>query len=107
MKESFAPQIVVRIPVDPISPRSKMREVTVTPESWMWVLGFAFAGVEWAVRKAIDPEFDMDTKIRRYELRRRLYFRQEHLEALEVRVKKARAEIEQIARDLHILERER
>ena len=30
---------------------------TVTPEGWMWVLGFALAGVSWAVETASTPEF--------------------------------------------------
>jgi hypothetical protein len=30
---------------------------TVQPESWMWVLGFALAGVTWAVETASTPEF--------------------------------------------------
>ena len=88
MVKSFAPQVIID-------------GKTVTPEGWMWVFGFALAGVPWAIETALSPI--MDTKVRRYELRRRLYFRQEHLEALEVRVKKTRNEIEQIARDLKML----
>lgn len=30
---------------------------TVQPEEWMWVLGFALAGVPWAVETASTPEF--------------------------------------------------
>lgn len=29
----------------------------VTPAGWMWVLGFALAGCEWAVVEADKPEF--------------------------------------------------
>lgn len=30
---------------------------TVQPEGWMWVLGFAFGGCQWAVDTANTPEF--------------------------------------------------
>lgn len=30
---------------------------TVQPEGWMWTLGFAMAGVQWAVDAAAQPEF--------------------------------------------------
>jgi hypothetical protein len=30
---------------------------TVTPTGWMWVLGFALGGCEWAVTEASKPEF--------------------------------------------------
>lgn len=30
---------------------------TVTPAGWMWVLGFALGGCEWAVIEASKPEF--------------------------------------------------
>lgn len=103
MKKSFAPQVIIRVPDNPGNPRSMVTEYTVTPEGWMWILGFALCGCEWAIKKALDPEFDMDTKVRRYELRRRLYFRREHLEALEVRVKNVRLEVEETARNLNIL----
>ena len=75
---------------------------TYAPEGWMWILAFAFQGIPWAVKKVLDPEFDLETKIRRHELRRRLYFRREHLEHLEGRIKETRAEIEAIAKELRI-----
>lgn len=30
---------------------------TVQPAGWMWVLGFALAGVKWAMDEAETPEF--------------------------------------------------
>lgn len=30
---------------------------TVTPEGWMWVLGFALGGCDWAIEAASKPEF--------------------------------------------------
>lgn len=30
---------------------------TVQPAGWMWVLGFALAGVPWAIKEAETPEF--------------------------------------------------
>ena len=76
--------------------------VTVTPEGWMWVLGFALAGCEWAIKQALDPAFEIDKKFRTYEIRPGLYHRRKDLEALEARIKKTRAEIEQLAFNLNI-----
>jgi len=30
---------------------------TVTPKGYMWVLGFALAGCDWAIKEASKPEF--------------------------------------------------
>ena len=30
---------------------------TITPAGWMWVIGFALAGCDWAVTEASKPEF--------------------------------------------------
>jgi len=30
---------------------------TITPKGYVWVLGFALAGCEWAIKKASTPEF--------------------------------------------------
>ena len=30
---------------------------TVTPDGWMWIVGFALAGCDWAIKEANDPEF--------------------------------------------------
>lgn len=45
MSERFAPSVVVP------------GIGTVTPPGWMWVLGFALGGCEWAIREASAPEF--------------------------------------------------
>ena len=42
--EKFAPSILVD-------------GQTVTPDGWMWVVGFALAGCGWAIKEANDPEF--------------------------------------------------
>lgn len=42
--ERFAPTIVVD-------------GRTVQPAGWMWVLGFALAGVSWAIKEADTPKF--------------------------------------------------
>lgn len=43
---------------DTFSPTVKMPYGrTVTPRSWMWVLGFALAGCDWAIKKASTEEF--------------------------------------------------
>ena len=44
MVESFAPSVIVD-------------GKAYTPPGWMWVLSFALAGVEWAIREADTPEF--------------------------------------------------
>jgi len=42
--DSFAPSVVVD-------------GKTVTPKGYEWVLGFALAGCDWAIKKASEPEF--------------------------------------------------
>ncbi len=44
MTESFAPGVIID---------GKF----YTPPGWMWVLGFALDGVEWAIREADTSEF--------------------------------------------------
>jgi hypothetical protein len=44
MVERFAPTVV-------------MDGRTVTPEGWMWVLGFALGGCEWAIKEANTESF--------------------------------------------------
>ena len=44
MSKSFAPSIIVD-------------GVRVTPKGFEWVLGFALAGCDWAIKKADTPEF--------------------------------------------------
>jgi len=45
--------------------------VTLTPEGWMWILSFALAGIPWAVRAAMKPEFDLRSYITEYNRRKR------------------------------------
>lgn len=40
------------------APTVKMQDgQTVTPRGWMWVLGFALAGCDWAIKEADTEEF--------------------------------------------------
>ena len=40
------------------APTVKMRDGrTVTPRGWMWVMGFALAGCDWAIKEASTEEF--------------------------------------------------
>jgi hypothetical protein len=46
---------------------------TVTPEGWMWVLGFAIAGAPWAIDQCRSEEFDLRGKIKDYNRRKEAY----------------------------------
>jgi hypothetical protein len=64
---------------------------TLEPAGWMWVLGFALAGCDWAVKEAETPEF----KARAAEWmrdRKRLEAEQE-ITALERRIAEIRARL--------------
>jgi hypothetical protein len=39
------------------SPAVKIGPATVTPPGWMWLLGFAMGGCDWAIQQASTPEF--------------------------------------------------
>lgn len=54
---------------------------TITPKGYEWILGFAFAGCEWAIKKAREPEFleDIRADLRR-EKRSQLKFEIERYE---------------------------
>ncbi len=43
--------------IESFSPTVKVDGRTVTPFGWMWVLGFALGGCEWAIREADTEEF--------------------------------------------------
>lgn len=43
-KERFAPTVIVDGAV-------------VTPPGWVWILGFAMAGCDWAIKMADTPDF--------------------------------------------------
>ena len=75
---------------------------TVQPEGWMWVLSWAIAGVPWALNKALDPTYDMDGKLRNYNLRKKEYHTKASLARAEAEVAKYRARLLEIAEDLKI-----
>jgi len=64
MTEHFAPGVVID-------------GVTVYPEGWMWVLGFALAGCEWAIVEA--ERMNLRECARDYGRRRKLYFAELHV----------------------------
>jgi hypothetical protein len=61
MAESFAPTVYVK------------GYGTVAPEGWMWVLGFALGGAQWAIDECRKPEFDLRGRIRDYCKRKKIY----------------------------------
>ena len=40
-----------------ITPGVMLDGVRYEPPGWMWILGFALGGCDWAIRKADTPEF--------------------------------------------------
>ncbi len=76
--ETFSPQVIVD-------------GVTVTPEGWMWVLGFALRGVPWAVEAASKPEFT--ARVADYRRREKLYWAEREEAALAKRLDETRAQI--------------
>jgi len=58
--ERFAPTVVID-------------RKTVTPESWMWILAYAMAGVPWAIETAISEEYDLRGRMLDYERRKKKY----------------------------------
>lgn len=80
MTEHFAPQIMVD-------------GHSVTPEGWMWVLGFALRGIPWAVEQASDPAFDLRGKLADYYQRREVYFAEAQIAHCEQELAKARARL--------------
>jgi hypothetical protein len=66
----------------------------VTPEGWMWILGFALGGVQWALDECEKPEFDLRGKIRDYYRRKQVYEINTEIERLEKRLKKLRLELD-------------
>lgn len=71
MPESFAPSVVVD-------------GKSLTPPGWMWVLGFALRGVEWAIKRADTEEFKAIVQAwivenKRQDLREQIADCEEHL----------------------------
>lgn len=78
MSERFAPTVIIH-------------GQTVMPEGWMWLLGYALAGCDWAIKQCDGPEFDLRALIKDYNLRRAIYFSDREIEELERRLDEARA----------------
>jgi len=82
MAESFAPS--VNVP----------GVGTVTPPGWMWVLGFAIGGCEWAIKEAGTEEF---REIAREWYRQQdIIYQKRHVDRLEQQLERARAELEEL-----------
>lgn len=64
---------------------------TVTPEGWMWVLGFALAGCEWAIEAA--ERDGVQQRAMDYERRRRIYWQEREIAALETRLADEKAKL--------------
>ncbi len=47
--EKFAPRVLVRTAYG--------EHIEYTPAGWEWILAFALAGCDWAVKEASKPEF--------------------------------------------------
>ena len=73
MTETFAPQVVVN-------------GVTVTPEGWMWTLGFAMGGCQWAIDIVEDPAYDLRGKMIDYNKRRDIYFTEQRIARLHTEI---------------------
>lgn len=64
---------------------------TVTPEGWMWVLGFAMAGCEWAIEAA--ERDGLQQKAMDYRRRQRIYWQEGEIRELESRLAQARKQL--------------
>lgn len=64
---------------------------TVTPEGWMWVLGFAMAGCEWAIEAA--ERDGLQQKAMDYQRRQRIYWQEGEIRELEARLAQARKQL--------------
>ena len=72
MAESFAPTVTM--------PGGG----TVAPEGWMWVLGFALAGCEWAIEAA--ERDGLHQKAMDYRRRQRIYWQEQKVAEAEARL---------------------
>ena len=63
----------------------------VTPEGWMWVLGFALAGCEWAVEAA--ERDGLQQKAMDYRRRQRIYWQEQEVSAAEARLAREREKL--------------
>lgn len=78
-RSSFAPTVVVP------------GYGTVQPEGWMWVLGFAMAGCEWAIEAA--ERDGLQQKAMEYQRRQRIYWQEGEIRELEARLAQARKQL--------------
>jgi len=85
MTESFAPSVVVP------------GWGTYEPPGWMWVLGFALGGCEWAIKEAGTEEF---REIAREWYRQQdIDNRERYVAKLEKQLDRARAELEELKKE--------
>ena len=64
----------------------------VTPEGWMWVLGFALAGCDWAIEAA--ERDGLHQKAMDYRRRQRIYWQEREVAAAEERLADAGARLD-------------
>lgn len=79
-KESFAPTVMID-------------GRCYTPEGWMWVLSFALAGIPWAIKKCLDPEYNLRGIIDDYNKRKKHHFLNIEADRLERRLQNIRKEL--------------
>ena len=75
--------------VDRFSPSVMLDGRAVTPTGWMWVVGFALAGCEWAVEEASKPDFQ--EALSNWMRERKRVEAEEEIAALEKRIADIRA----------------
>lgn len=76
------------------SPGAVVDGVTVTPESWMWVLVFALQGIPWAVEAVSDPSFNLYGKMKDYKWREAEHYLKIDLNHYEKRLAEAKAALD-------------
>lgn len=64
---------------------------TIKPQGWMWVMGFALAGCQWAIDEANTPEFRRRARQAIAEQRRKET--EAEISALEARITRLRSSL--------------
>lgn len=64
---------------------------TYTPDGWMWIMGFAIGGCEWAIRETEKPEFQQAV---------RDYLEEEHNQNIRDCIQDRLKEIERLEEEL-------
>ena len=78
------------------APSIKINGRTVKPKGYIWVLGFALGGCEWAIKEASKPEF---IKMIRADLKRDTVIRLENaINEYENKIKLLRKDIDDFSR---------